>query len=151
MSLKTQIEEDLKKAMLAKDKDSMRTLRSIKSLIMLEETKEGASEEISKEDEMKLLIKAAKQRKDSAEIFKAQNREDLLKTELDELAIIEKYLPKQLSEEELLTKIKAIIEKIGNVQPSEMGKVIGVANKELAGLADGKSIANAVKSLLSNS
>ncbi len=151
MSLKTQIEEDLKKAMLAKDKDSMRTLRSIKSLIMLEETKEGASEVISKEDEMKLLIKAAKQRKDSAEIFKAQNREDLLKTELDELAIIEKYLPKQLSEEELLTKIRAIIEKIGNVQPSEMGKVIGVANKELAGLADGKSIANAVKSLLSNS
>lgn len=151
MSLKSQIDEDLKKAMLAKDKDALRALRGIKSLILLEETKEGGTGEISKEDEIRLLSKAAKQRKDSAEIYKAQNREDLLKTELDELVIIERYLPKQLSQEELTEKIKSIIEKMGVSNPSEMGKVIGAANKELAGQAEGKMIAETVKSLLAKS
>jgi uncharacterized protein len=149
MSLKQQIEADIKQAMLAKDKDGLRALRAVKSLILLEETKEGAAAELSPEDEIKLLTKAVKQRKDSAEIYRSQNRPDLLEAEMAEISVIEKYLPKQLSEEEVKTRLQDIIGRIGAKGPADMGKVMGVATKELAGLAEGKTVSALVKSLLS--
>lgn len=148
MSLKQQIDADIKQAMLAKDKDKLRALRAIKSLILLEETKEGATAELSADAEMKLLTKAVKQRKDSAEIYRTQNRQDLMETEQAEIAIIERYLPKQLSEEEVKARLQTIIEQTGAKSPADMGKVMGVATKELAGLAEGKVISTLVKSLL---
>lgn len=148
MSLKSQIEADIKSAMLAKDKDALRALRAIKSLILLEETKEGAGEGLSADDELKLLTKAAKQRRESADVYVSQNRPELAETELQELAIIERYLPKQLSEEELMVKLQEIIARTGASSPAEMGKVMGVATKELAGQADGKLISAKVKELL---
>src|SRR3954465_1848796 len=105
MSLKEQIEADIKKAMLAREKDELRALRGIKSLILLAETEKGAQQALTSEAEVKLLMKAAKQRKDSAEIYAGQGRADLEKVEKDELAVIERYLPKQLSEEELIERI----------------------------------------------
>lgn len=148
MSLKTQIDEAIKTAMKAKDQDGLRALRSIKSLILLAETAEGKSGDLSTDEEMKLLTKAAKQRRDSAEIYKQQNREDLLKKEVDELAIIEQFLPKALSDDELKAKLQEIVARIGATSAKDMGKVMGVASKELAGLADGKKISETVKSLL---
>ncbi len=147
MSLKQNIETEIKKAMLAKDKDRLRALRSIKSLIMLEETK-GGSTGVTEEDEMKILTKAAKQRKDSADIYQQQNREDLAAVELAELEIINEFLPKQLSEEEVEAELKAIIAEVGAEGPKDMGKVMGVATKKLAGRADGKLISQKVKNLL---
>lgn len=147
MSLKQNIETEIKKAMLAKDKDRLRALRSIKSLIMLEETK-GGSTGVTEEDEMKILTKAAKQRKDSADIYQQQNREDLAAVELAELEIINEFLPKQLSEEEVEAELKAIIAEVGAEGPKDMGKVMGVATKKLAGKADGKMISQKVKNLL---
>jgi len=149
MSLKKQIEEDLKKAMLAKEKDELRALRSIKSLILLAETEKGAGDTLSRDSEMKLLAKAAKQRKDSAELFAEQNRQDLASAEIAELEIISRYLPKPLSEEEMIAVLKGIIDKTGASGPQDMGKVMGMAMKELAGKADGKMISQSVKSLLS--
>ncbi len=148
MSLKAQIETDIKSAMLAKDKDRLRALRSIKSLILLAETEKGAKSELSEDDEIKLLTKAAKQRRESAEVYKNQNRADLEAVELGELAIIEQYLPKQLTEEEILEKLKTIIAETGAQGPQDMGKVMGAATKSLAGQADGKVISVLVKSLL---
>lgn len=148
MSLKQSVESEIKKAMLAKDKDRLRALRAIKSLIMLEETKGGAAETLSEEDELKLLTKAAKQRRDSADIYQQQNREDLLAVELAELEIISEFLPKQLSEEELEAELKKIIAESGAEGPKDMGKVMGLASKALAGKADGKAISMKVKSLL---
>jgi uncharacterized protein YqeY len=147
MSLKQNIETEIKKAMLAKDKDRLRALRGIKSLIMLEETK-GGSTGVSEEDEMKILTKAAKQRKDSADIYQQQNREDLAAVEFAELEIINEFLPKQLSEEEVEAELKAIIAEVGAEGPKDMGKVMGVATKKLAGKADGKLISQKVKNLL---
>lgn len=147
MSLKQNIETEIKKAMLAKDKDRLRALRSIKSLIMLEETK-GGSTGVTEEGEMKILTKAAKQRKDSADIYQQQNREDLAAVELAELEIINEFLPKQLSEEEVEAELKAIIAEVGAEGPKDMGKVMGVATKKLAGRADGKLISQKVKNLL---
>lgn len=147
MSLKQNIETEIKKAMLAKDKDRLRALRGIKSLIMLEETK-GGSAGVTEEDEMKILTKAAKQRKDSADIYQQQNREDLAAVELAELEIINEFLPKQLSEEEVEAELKAIIAEVGAEGPKDMGKVMGVATKKLAGRAEGKLISQKVKSLL---
>lgn len=149
MALKEQIEGDIKKAMLAKDKDALRALRAIKSLILLEETKEGAGDALSADAEMKLLTKAAKQRRESADIYKTQNREDLAQAELQELEIIERYLPKQLSEAQIRSKLQEIITRLGAKSPADMGKVMGVATKELAGQADGKVISAQVKELLS--
>ncbi|MCH7413464.1 GatB/YqeY domain-containing protein [Belliella sp. R4-6] len=149
MSLKLSVESEIKKAMLAKDKDRLRALRAIKSLIMLEETKGGAAESLSEDDEMKLLTKAAKQRRDSADIYKEQGREDLLAVELAELEIISEFLPKQLTEEELEVELKKIIAEAGAEGPKDMGKVMGLASKALAGKADGKAISVKVKSLLS--
>ena len=147
MSLKQNIETEIKKAMLAKDKDRLRALRGIKSLIMLEETK-GGSTGVSEEDEMKILTKAAKQRKDSADIYQQQNRKDLASVEIAELEIINEFLPKQLSEEEVEAELKAIIAELGAEGPKDMGKVMGVATKKLAGKADGKLISQKVKNLL---
>lgn len=149
MSLKASVESEIKKAMLAKDKDRLRALRAIKSLILLEETKGGAAEQLSEEEELKLLTKAAKQRKDSADIYKQQNREDLYAVEMAELDIINEFLPKQLSEDELEAELKKIIAETGAEGPKDMGKVMGAATKALAGKADGKAISTKVKSLLS--
>lgn len=148
MSLKTRIEQDIKKAMLAKDKDKLRALRAIKSAILLAQTEKGGGNELSEDAEIKLLTKAAKQRKDSLEVYEQQGRDDLAQVEKDELAVIEEYLPKQLSEEELRTELSKIIEEVGAIEPKDMGKVMGVATKKLAGKADGKMISSVVKSLL---
>jgi uncharacterized protein YqeY len=148
MSLKSQVEEGIKDAMRAKDQDTLRALRAIKSLLLLEATKGGASGELSEEDEIKLLTKAAKQRKESAEIYKTQGREDLLEKEEAELAVIERFLPKQLSEEEVKIRLQEIIARVGASGPADMGKVMGVATKELAGQADGRTVSTLVKSLL---
>ena len=150
MALKEQIEADIRKAMLAKEKDELRALRAIKSQILLAETEKGVVEAISPEAEVKLLMKAAKQRKDSAEIYSGQGRKDLEKIELDELSVIERYLPKQLSEEELIEKLKVIIKDSGAKGPQDMGKVMAIATKELSGLAEGKVISFMVKSLLNS-
>ena len=149
MGLKASVESEIKNAMLARDKDRLRALRAIKSLILLEETKEGAGAELSKEDEMKLLTKAAKQRKDSADIYKQQNREDLYVVEMAELEIISEFLPKQLTDEELGEELKKIIAESGASGAKDMGKVMGIASKALAGKADGKAISQKVKELLS--
>ena len=148
MSLKTQVENGIKDAMRAKDQDTLRALRAIKSLILLEETKGGASGDLTADDELKLLTKAAKQRRESADIYKTQNRPDLLEKEEAELAIIEQFLPKQLTEEEVRAKLQDIITRIGASSPADMGKVMGVATKELAGQADGRVVSTLVKSLL---
>lgn len=149
MSLKKRIEEDIKNAMKAQDKDKLRALRAIKSLILLAETAEGRSGELTPEEELKLLVKAAKQRKDSAEIYGQQGRTDLQAVELGELAVIEEYLPKKLSPEELKARLQEIIQRVGAASAKDMGKVMGLANKELSGQADGKDIAATVKELLS--
>ena len=148
MSLKAQIEADIKKAMLAKQKDELKALRAIKSMILLAETEKGADGAVSADAEMKLLMKAVKQRKDSAAIYKEQGREDLYDIEMAEVSVIEKYLPQQLSEEELKAELKKIIEKIGASGPQDMGKVMGMASKAFAGQADGKTISTIVKSIL---
>ena len=148
MSLKEKIDADIKTAMLAKEKDTLIPLRAIKSAILLAETEKGASEELANDAELKLLQKAAKQRKESAEVFATQNRADLAEKELAELAIIERYLPKQLSDEELKAKLTEIIARLGVTSAAEMGKVMGVATKELAGTADGKAISSTIKSIL---
>lgn len=150
MSLKQKVESEIKSAMIAKNKTRLTALRSIKSLILLEETKSGAKAEISEEDELKLLTKAAKQRKDSAEIYEKQGRADLLEVEMAELEVLQEFLPKALSEEEITAAIRAIIVQTGASSPKDMGKVMGVASKELAGKADGKVIAEKVKSLLNS-
>jgi hypothetical protein len=148
MNLKQQIDNDIKKAMLAKNKEELDALRSIKSMILLAETEKGVSAEISPETESKLLMKAAKQRKESADIFQQQNRQDLAEKELAQLEIISRYLPKQLSVEDVTVIIKTIMEEVGAKGPQDMGKVMGVATKKLAGQADGKVINELVKKLL---
>jgi uncharacterized protein YqeY len=148
MSLKQQIDGDIKKAMLARAKEELEALRSIKSLILLAETDKGATEEISTDKENKLLVKAAKQRKESADIFKEQNRQDLADKELFQLEIISRYLPKQLSDAEIEAALKGIIEQVGAKGPQDLGKVMGIASKTLAGQADGKVISEQVKRLL---
>lgn len=150
MSLKQQIDNDIKSAMLAKNKEELTALRSVKSLILLAETEKGGSGDINQEVENKLLMKAAKQRKESAEIFQKEGREDLAKKELFELEVISRYLPKQLSEDEIGAEIKKIIEQVGAKGPQDMGKVMGTATKQLAGKADGKMISDIVKKLLAS-
>jgi len=150
MSLKQQIDNDIKKAMLAKNKDELTALRSVKSLILLAETEKGVSAEISQEAENKLLMKAAKQRKESAEIFQKEGRDELAQKELLELEVISRYLPTQLSEAEIGVEVKKIIEQVGAKGPQDMGKVMGAATKQLAGKADGKMISEIVKKLLAS-
>jgi uncharacterized protein YqeY len=150
MSLKQQIDSDIKSAMLAKNKEELTALRSIKSLILLAETEKGVSAEISQEAESKLLMKAAKQRKESAEIFQKEGRDELAQKELLELGVISRYLPKQLSEEEITIEVKKIIEQVGAKGPQDMGKVMGTTTKQLAGKADGKLISEIVKKILTS-
>jgi uncharacterized protein len=149
MSLKAQIDQDIKKAMLAKNKEELDALRSIKSLILLAETEKGSAGEVAADVEIRLLTKAAKQRKESADIFTQQNRADLAEKELNQLEVINRYLPKQLSEAEVTEELKKIIEALGAKSPADMGKVMGTATKQLAGKADGKLISELVKKLLS--
>jgi uncharacterized protein YqeY len=148
MSLKQKIDADIKSAMLAKNKEELEALRSIKSMILLAETEKGVTSEISNEAENKLLMKAAKQRKESAEIFQKENRDDLSKRELFQLEVINRYLPKQLSPEEIELVLKNIISQVGAKGPQDMGKVMGAATKQLAGQADGKKISELTKKLL---
>ncbi len=148
MSLKTTIDNDIKKAMLAKSKEELEALRSIKSMILLSETEKGTSSELSIETEGKLLMKAAKQRKESAEIFQKEGRQDLAQKENFQLDVISRYLPKQLSEAEITVLLKEIISSVGAAGPQDMGKVMGTATKSLAGKADGRVISEIVKKLL---
>ena len=151
MSLEQKIMTDLKAAMIAKDEAALRSLRAVKAAILLAKTAEGAGGELKEDDEMKLLQKLVKQRKDSLEIFQQQNRADLAKKEEEEIAVIEKFLPKQLSSEEMKAAVEKIITAVGATSPADMGKVMGAATKELAGKADGKTISAFVKELLSKS
>ena len=149
MSLINTIDQDIKQAMLAKQADRLRALRAIKSALLLALTEKGASEALTQEAEIKVLQKLVKQRKESAEIYQTQNRPDLQQIEEEELAIIETYLPKQLSREDIEAIIKRVIAGVGATSVKDMGKVMGAANKELAGKADGRTISEVVKQLLS--
>ncbi|MGB0929563.1 MAG: GatB/YqeY domain-containing protein [Chitinophagales bacterium] len=149
MSLEQLINSDIKTAMLAKDKASLRTLRAIKSQIILAKTAEGASGEMEKATEIKMLSKMVKQRKDSLEIYRTQGRDELAAKEEEEIGVIENYLPKQLSTEELTTVLQKIIADTGASSMRDMGKVMGMASKQFAGKADGKTISTIVKQLLS--
>ena len=140
---------DLKTAMLARDEKSLRGLRAIKAAILLAKTSEGAGGELKEDDEIKLLQKLVKQRKDSLEIYQQQKRTDLAQKEQEEIEVIEKFLPTQLSTEELQLEIKKIIAETGATSSADMGKVMGAATKKLSGKADGKTIAATVKDLLS--
>ena len=148
MSLKEQIDQDIKQAMRDKNKDELTALRGIKSMILLAETEKGAGETLSEETELKLLTKAAKQRKESAEIYGGENREELAGKEEFEYEVISRYLPAQLSDEELGAALDRIIQDSGAAGPKDMGKVMGMATKSLAGKADGKKIAALVKEKL---
>jgi len=149
MSLQTKVMEALKEAMKAKDTVALESLRAIKSAILLARTEAGASEELSEADELKLLQKLVKQRKDSAALYTQQGRNDLAEPELAQMTVIEKFLPAQLSEAEVEEALKGIIAQVGATSPKDMGKVMGVATKQLAGKADGKLISDIVKKLLS--
>jgi len=148
MSLEKQINENIKTAMIAKDSVKLRGLRAIKAAILLAKTEKGHTEDLTEETEIKVLQKLAKQRKESAEIYKQQNREDLFQVEIEELEVIEGYLPKQLDRAAIEEAIRLIIGDLGATSIKDMGKVIGEANKRLAGKADGRTISEVVKSLL---
>lgn len=147
MTLEAKIMEEIKTAMKAKNEAELRTLRAIKSAILLEKTS-GSGTEMTEADELKMLQKMAKQRRDSLDIFQQQNREDLAAKEREELTIIERFLPKPFTQEELEAALKDIIAQVGATSPADMGKVMGVASKQLAGKADGKAISETVKRLL---
>ena len=149
MSLEQKVMAEMKPAMLAQDEKALRGLRAIKAAIILAKTAEGAGGVVKEEDEIKLLQKLVKQRKDSLDIFRQQGREDLAQKEQDEIEVIEKFLPKQLTGEELKAAIQQIISETGATSPADMGKVMGAATKALAGKADGKTISAIVKELLS--
>ena len=149
MSLQTKVMDALKEAMKAKDTIALESLRAIKSAILLAKTEAGAAAELAEEEELKLLQKLVKQRKDSAALYAQQGRNDLAEPELAQVAVIEKFLPKQLSEAEVTDAVKAIIAEVGATSAKDMGKVMGVATKELAGKADGSLISTIVKELLS--
>lgn len=148
MSLEQKVMAELKTAMLAKDEAGLRSLRAIKAAILLVKTAEGGGGELKEEDEVKLLQKLVKQRKDSLEIFQQQSRPDLAKKEEEEIAVIERFLPKQLSTEELKESLVKIIADLGATSPADLGKVMGIATKQFAGKADGKTISSLVKELL---
>ena len=148
MSLESTINEDLKQAMKAKDQVALRGIRAIKSAILLYNTS-GASEELTQEKEIAILQKLIKQRQDSLDIYEKQGREDLAVVEREEIAVIMRYLPQQLSEAELNEAIRSIIQRTGASSMKDMGSVMGEASKELAGKADGKTISAVVKALLS--
>ena len=148
MNLFDTISEDIKKAMLAKEKEKLEALRSVKAAFLVARTEPGAGGELSPETELKIVQKLVKQRRESAEIYRQNNRTDLADKELLEASFIEVYLPAQMGEDQLEAAVKIIIEKVGAKAPSDMGKVMGVATKELSGKADGKAISSIVKKLL---
>lgn len=150
MSLKATLNDDLKVAMRAKNQAALRTIRSLKAAILLAETAEGRNgEPLSEEEELKILTKQAKQRKDSADQFNANDRADLAVTEEEELAVLATYLPKAMTEEELKTAVSALVAELGASSMKDMGKVMGQASQRFAGKADGKAISAIVKQLLS--
>ena len=148
MSLEIKINQDIKAAMIAKDAVRLRGLRAVKAAILLAKTEKAGVEELTEDAEIKVLQKLVKQRKESGEIYKAQGREDLFQTEFEEQQVIEEYLPKQLSREEIEVVVKNIIAETGAAGMKDMGKVMGAANAQLAGKADGKTISEIVKSSL---
>jgi uncharacterized protein YqeY len=148
MSLEETVMAGMKDAMKSKDEATLRSLRAIKAEIIKAKTDPGAGGVVSAETEMKLLQKLVKQRKDSLEIFKQQNRQDLAQKEEEEIAVIEKFLPRQMSDEEIRAKVAAVIAETGAAGPQDMGKVMGVVTKQLAGQADSKVISAIVKELL---
>ncbi len=147
MNLEQKVMTELKAAMKAKDQAALRTLRAIKSAILLAKT-DGSGKELDEVGELKLIQKLAKQRQESIEIFNKQGREDLAQTEQEELAVLKKFLPEQLGEEELRAIIESVIQSTGASSMKDMGKVMGAANAKIAGRADGKAIASLVKQLL---
>ncbi|GGG95674.1 aspartyl-tRNA amidotransferase subunit B [Polaribacter pacificus] len=150
MSLQTQLMDQMKTAMKAKDTVALQALRAVKSAILLAKTESGATEELTEEQELKILQKQVKQRKDSAAVYVEQGREDLAKPELEEAAIIEQFLPEALSEEAIEAVVIATIQKTGAEGMKDMGKVMGMVSKELAGQADGKTISTLVKKNLAS-
>lgn len=148
MDLYSQIDADIKAAMLAKDRTKLQALRGIKKEFIEGKTAPGANGELTEEAALKILTKMAKQRRESARIYQEQNRPELAETELAECEVIEAYLPKALSDEELTEALTAIIARVGASSPAEMGKVMGVATKALAGRADGRAISAKVRELL---
>ena len=148
MSLITQIDQDIKLAMLAKQADRLQGLRAIKSALLLAKTEKGAAEEITEDAEIKVLQRLVKQRKESADIYKEQNRDDLYQIEVAEMLVIEEYLPQQMSKFEIEGYLEELIGRIGATSVKDMGRVMGMASKELAGKADGKTISEVVKQLL---
>jgi len=149
MSLEEKVMAELKEAMKSKDEAALRSLRAIKSEIIKVKTDPGTGGTVTADAELKLLQKLVKSRKDSLEIFTQQNRPELAQKEQEEIAIIERFLPRQLSEDEIRTKISAVIAEVGATGPLDMGKVMGAATKQLAGQADGKVVSAIVKELLS--
>lgn len=149
MTLEQQIQEDIKAAMKARDSVAMNAVRAVKGEILLFKTAEGGSGEVTDEDVLKMIRKLVKQRRESAEQYVAAGRKELADNELAEAAVIEKYLPKQLSEAEVEAKVKEMIAALGATSLKEMGKVMGAANAALAGQADGKTISGIVRKLLS--
>lgn len=149
MGLEQNVMAEMKDAMKAKNEAALRGLRAIKAAIIIAKTSEGAGGELKEEDETKLLQKLVKQRRDSLEIFRKQNRDDLAQKEEEEINVIEKFLPKQMTAEELKSELSVIISQTGAFSPADMGKVMALAAKQLAGKADGKAISAAVKELLS--
>ncbi len=148
MSLSQNIAEEMKAAMKAKDKVRLEALRSIKSAILMANTEKGGGTDLSEADELKLLQRLQKQRKDSLEIYEQQGREDLAKEEREQLTVIETFLPKQMDEAELKVYLQELIIRLDAKGPQDMGKVMGTASKELAGKADGKAISTQVKGIL---
>jgi uncharacterized protein len=148
MSLTTQIDQDIKQAMLAKQPERLQALRAIKSALLLAKTEKGAAEELTEEAEIKVLQKLVKQRKESADIYKTQNREDLYEIEMQEMRVIEPYLPQQMSRFEIEGYIQDLMSRIGATSAQDMGRIMGMASKELAGKADGKTISEVVRQLL---
>ncbi len=148
MALQDTIDNAIKSAMLAKDNSRLRGLRAIKAAILLAKTEKGPAEALTEATEISVLQKLAKQRRESAEIYQQQNRDDLYTVEMEELAVIEEFLPKQLSQAEVEGIVKQIISETGASSPKDMGKVMGLANQRLAGQADGKTISAIAKTLL---
>lgn len=150
MNLFDQISEDIKKAMLARNKEELEALRGIKKELLEAKTSKEANGEVTDEMAIKIIRKMAKQGKDAAEVFVSQNRQDLADEYLNQVAVYEKYLPKMMSADELVAAVKEIIASVGAASPKDMGKVMGVATKQLAGKADGRAISETVKNILAS-
>tara|TARA_Y100001936_G_scaffold247579_1_gene293660 strand:- start:60 stop:509 length:450 start_codon:yes stop_codon:yes gene_type:complete len=148
MSLENKIMNAMKESMKLKDQTSLRSLRAIKSAIIVHKTQKGSSDEITNEDELKILQKLVKQRKDSADIYQTQGRMDLAQPELDEIKVIEQFLPEAMSEDEIESEVKKVIDQTGAEGMKDMGKVMGIVTKKLMGKADGKTISTIVRNNL---